>query len=147
MPNTQDPRGICATCRYFIDDMKEIDQELDFITQQGVYIPTSERVLSARGIAIGDKLERRIHNYKHMAEAFTRLGFRPEDFGLCEKGGPDSGPARFVHRQAGAIKTPGGECTRWREKSPIFTIRSADWRTKREADIMRRRTDDSPKEP
>jgi hypothetical protein len=127
----RDPRGVCGTCRFFIDDPEELGQELKFITQSGVHLTTTERKKKANGFVDGAKVERAFHNYNHMEAAFARLGFTVAEVGLCEKGGPDSGPARFVHRMAGSTKTCS-PCSKWREKGPLITLRPPGWREKRE---------------
>lgn len=146
-----DPRGVCGTCRFFIDDVKEVDAEMRLLSQGGVVsLRTSERLTDAEGRErFGEGVGRTFTQYKddaasgHVAmfAALThRLNVDPAGWGLCEKGGPGE-PARLVHRNAGWTADENGwridQCPIWQSYSRLETllgrrVRARDWKERRE---------------
>lgn len=146
VPQGIDPRGICGTCRFFIDDEREVEQELRFISgATGVTLHTSERLKDTEGYEIGAEVARTVTHYPDMWSALLhRINADPQNFGMCEKGGPigypGAGPARLVHRLSGTTADETGArldvCTNWQPRSKLWQLLgsrpSKNWREKRE---------------
>lgn len=156
-PKPIDPRGICGTCRYFIDDAEELQQELKHLSgPNGVALKTSERKRDAEGRETGEATARTFTVYRDLAQAiFDRFGLpiaKPEYLGMCEilhQG------AHFTFRNSGSGADEHGrrtdQCSGWKERSMLQNMlgskvgRDKNWRLKREMGIaLRERRDTGP---
>lgn len=140
LPESADPRGVCCTCRFFVQDPDELAQEFAFILRQKPVIVVSERVKvgeftthkedgsTETAPVYANKAVRRVARHVNdLALAiYQQLGekARPGDLGLCEKGGV-TGNARFVVR-SGVLPE---RCPKWREGK---AERPENWRELRE---------------
>jgi hypothetical protein len=148
---TLDPRGVCGTCRFFIDDAAELAQEFKHLSgPSGVVLNTVERVGYQRTVTIGkgeharthtittqrgEALERVALTWEKLAQVlWERYRIDPLDIGLCEKG-----VARIVTRKAGSSADEHGrrtdQCPKWQERGLLYQIRPADWRERREFEL------------
>lgn len=149
LPTEQDPRGVCGTCRFFVDDPREIDQEMRFLSAGGrVDLRTSERLTDVAGLqSFGDGVGRTQIQYTddpksdHVA-MFVALAHRfrvdPTGWGMCEKA---VGGAALTHRDCGKEADDTGrrtnQCPVWQGKSRMETligrvVRSKRWRERME---------------
>lgn len=134
-----DPRGVCGTCRFYVDDAREVEAEFKFIAGTlGVGLQTSERAVDAAGQQrFGELVLPTRTAYANMDAAILhRMRMDPSQFGLCEKG-----MARIVGRQCGTEADQEGrrinQCPLWKPYSRLETligrrVRHKRWKERRE---------------
>lgn len=129
LPTEIDPKGICGTCRFFIDDPAEIDAEMRFLSgSKGVDLRTSERLADSQGRhRFGEEVARTQTHYNddpksgHVAMFVAladRLHVDPTSFGLCER---VVDGAALVHKDCGKEADDAGQrinqCPVWQPMS------------------------------
>lgn len=142
LPGESDPRGVCGTCRFFVDDPREVEQELRFLSgATGVTLQTSERLEDDQGLhRFGEAVARTTTHYRSMDAAILhRTHADPSAFGLCEK---CVDGAALVHRDCGKEANVAGQrinqCSVWQAMSRVQmlfgrkTQRAKDWRERME---------------
>jgi hypothetical protein len=114
-----DPRGACSTCRFFIDDRREVTAEILHLNNSGALVlHTAERV--------GTDGVRNVDLQLTVEQGLARLGLTPARVGLCE-----IGVARFCDREAGKQgkwgEPPNDKCVKWQAQA-ITSLRPRNWR-------------------
>jgi hypothetical protein len=143
LPPEMDPKGICATCAHFINDLTELSEEFQYVARNYPQLVSSERIVKGtfkvhtregaiETLPIHDaaKVGRKTADIKDVAQfIWDRMRIPPSDLGLC-----DQNVARFVARSAGS-GGPSDQCAKWKvapEGSRPVRVRPIGWRSARE---------------
>jgi hypothetical protein len=120
-----DPRGACWSCKFLVNDWKEVVSEMT--RRGGGVIKSVERERNEQGVEIGEGVKPVLIAFKQMSDAIReRTGVPANRIGLCELGLYDFVDGRAVPKEP-------RPCPKWQERSDrLVRIRPYNWRQLRE---------------